>query len=239
MSINQELKKIISEIKYNFEINQAEIADKLEVTPTYLSDMINGRVPFSDSIKIKIYEVFKIDIRENKNNLLIDELNYDLIDTEEKYKKAIAAGLKMLPEVDFIFSAGQKALTANTDTTVRFWHLPDCEDCEAIARMAGNSMMPTLPPGCQLALKRYGYDITRPNTIAFGNMYGIVIEDPSTGLWHGHIKVLRRHRDPELAKKYWIAHSINTAEYDDFDIDLTLVRGLWVVKQHVVTNVLL
>ena len=34
MSINQELKKIISEIKYNFEINQAEIADKLEVTPT-------------------------------------------------------------------------------------------------------------------------------------------------------------------------------------------------------------
>lgn len=169
----------------------------------------------------------------------IEANHYQMIDTEEKYIKAMNSGLKMLPEIDFEFSAGQRELLYGNGKNVRYWYLPDCEDCEVVASMAGTSMMPTYPPGCKLVLKRYGFNISRPNEIAFGNTYAVVIEDPFTGLWHGHIKILRRYKDAEMAKKYWIARSINQSEYDDFDIDLGYVRGLWVVKQYVVNNILL
>lgn len=176
------------------------------------------------------------EMNNESSNTLSD---YNVIDTEEKYIKAIKAGLKMLPEVDFTFSAGTAELIANTDKIVRYWYLPDCEDCEAVAPMVGTSMMPTFPPGCEMVLKRYGYDPNKPNTISFGNVFGIVVEDSISGQWHGYIKILRRHHEPEMAKKYWIAHSINTAEFDDFDIEIAQVRGLWIVKQHIVTNILL
>lgn len=58
MAINQELKNLIELIKYSKRLKQAEIANSIGVKPTYLSDMINGRVPFSSSIKEQIYEVY-------------------------------------------------------------------------------------------------------------------------------------------------------------------------------------
>ena len=53
MAVNQELKSLIDLIKYSKGLKQAEVANQIGVKPTYLSDMINGRVPFSS-----IYEVY-------------------------------------------------------------------------------------------------------------------------------------------------------------------------------------
>jgi len=142
----------------------------------------------------------------------------------------------MLPESTFRFAAGQTQLINETERVNRYWFLPDCTDCEAVAPVAGTSMLPNLPPGCFVALKRYNIADGNPNTIPFGQIFGIVVEDEQTGEYHGHIKVLRRHKDPELAKNYWIAHSFNTEEYDDFDISLSQVRSLWIVKQHIVSD---
>lgn len=58
MAINKELKELIRQIKFHYAINQGEIAEQLGVTETYLSDAINGRASFSDSLRSKIYEVF-------------------------------------------------------------------------------------------------------------------------------------------------------------------------------------
>ena len=58
MAINKELKELIRQIKFHYSIKQGEIAEQLGVTETYLSDAINGRAPFSDSLRSKIYEVF-------------------------------------------------------------------------------------------------------------------------------------------------------------------------------------
>lgn len=58
MAINKELKELIRQIKFHYAIKQGEIAEQLGVTETYLSDAINGRAPFSDSLRSKIYEVF-------------------------------------------------------------------------------------------------------------------------------------------------------------------------------------
>ena len=51
MAVNQELKSLIELIKYSKGLKQSEVADQIGVKPTYLSDMINGRVPFSSSIR--------------------------------------------------------------------------------------------------------------------------------------------------------------------------------------------
>lgn len=143
---------------------------------------------------------------------------------------------RMLPEVDFEFAAGPQLRINEREAVTRHWYLPDCTDCEAVVPVVGNSMLPNLPPGCFVALKRYNLTGDNPNTIPFGQIFGIVVEDEHTGEFHGHIKVLRRHKDPELAKSFWIAHSFNTAEFDDFDIAIQQVRSLWIVKQHIVSD---
>lgn len=56
--MNQELKKIIGTIKVAKGITQSEIATTIGVKPTYLSDMINDRVPYSESMKKRIYEIY-------------------------------------------------------------------------------------------------------------------------------------------------------------------------------------
>lgn len=162
-----------------------------------------------------------------------------IISSEEEYQEALDKGLKLLPEVDFKFAGGTTELVGNTDAIKRYWYLPDCKDCEAIAQVAGNSMAPAYPSGCWVALKRYSFDPCKPNRIPFGNVFGIVEEDLMTGEYHGHIKILRRYKDPEMAKHCWIARSIDTVNHDDFDIEISSVRALWIVKQHVVADVLL
>lgn len=56
--MNQELKKTIGAIKVAKGITQSEIATAIGVKPTYLSDMINERVPYSASMKNRIYEIY-------------------------------------------------------------------------------------------------------------------------------------------------------------------------------------
>lgn len=161
------------------------------------------------------------------------------ITTKEEYEEAKNKGFHLLPQVNFKFSAGQTQLISSTDDITRYWYLPDCKDCEGIAQVVGRSMLPTLPSGCWVALKRYTLPRENPNTIPFGNIFGVVVEDECTGEYHGHIKVLRRYKEQSLASKYWIAHSINTEEFDDFDIEIKQVRSLWIVKQHIVSDTLL
>lgn len=158
--------------------------------------------------------------------------------TEEEYQSAIKHGFPLLPEVDFKFSAGQTQLICGSEDITRYWFLPDCKDCEGVAQVVGRSMSPTLPSGSWVALKRYSIPTDNPNAIPFGNIFGVVVEDKETGDYHGHIKILRRYKDSNLAAKYWIAHSINTEEFDDFDIEIARVKSLWIVKQHIVSDIL-
>jgi len=182
------------------------------------------------------------------NTILNFFANIDRIEVEKsnvainnptEYEEAMEKGLKLLPEVDFKFSGGKAELLGSTDVIKRYWYLPDCKDCEAIAQVAGNSMAPAYPSGCWIALKRFSFEKEFPNQIPFGNVFGIVVEDKQTGDYHGHIKILRRYEDPAMAKRFWIARSIDRDNHDDFDIDIEQVRGLWIVKQHVVADVIL
>jgi phage repressor protein C with HTH and peptisase S24 domain len=59
-SANEPLKDLISQIKVTHKLKQSQVAERLEVHPSYLSDMINGRVPYTDAFKEKSQEVFHI-----------------------------------------------------------------------------------------------------------------------------------------------------------------------------------
>lgn len=160
------------------------------------------------------------------------------IETLDKYNRAKELGIPLLPEVDFKFAAGQTQLLNSSENITRYWFLPDCRDCEGVAQVVGRSMSPTLPSGSWVTLKRLPLPVDNPNTIPFGNIFGVVVEDKYTGEYHGHIKILRRYKDKDLSRKYWIAHSINEDEFDDFDIEISQVRSLWIVKQHIVSDIL-
>ena len=58
MPKNQELVDLIKKIKYHYNLNQSEIASKIGISKQYLSDTINGRYPFSEDLKAKLYEHF-------------------------------------------------------------------------------------------------------------------------------------------------------------------------------------
>lgn len=177
-------------------------------------------------------------VGEMLNTSKTDTPTSKIINNEEDLKDAIEKGIKLLPEVDFKFAAGQLELINGTENVKRYWFLPDCKDCEAVAQIAGDSMSPAYPSGCWVALKRYGFSMEDATQIPFGNVFGVVVQDKFTGDYHGHIKVLRRYKDQALCRKYWIAHSLNDNEYDDFDIEIAQVRSLWIVKQHIVSDIL-
>lgn len=69
MAINEPLKRAIEDIKIKFNLKQSEIATKLNVKSTYLSDMINGRVVLSDNVINKLYELFQIPLNEYSYNM--------------------------------------------------------------------------------------------------------------------------------------------------------------------------
>lgn len=71
MAKNQELKSLIGRIKFIHGLTQAQIADELSVKSTYLSDMINGRVPFSEKFRENLLGVFPDAVEPTGNTVTV------------------------------------------------------------------------------------------------------------------------------------------------------------------------
>ena len=104
MPVNEEFKRLIDKIKYEFSINQAQISERLGVKSTYLSDMINGRVPYNESMQKKIDEVFHIgyedssSIQEGVNNMRItSEIISSILDREGLKAATFAKSVGVVP----------------------------------------------------------------------------------------------------------------------------------------------
>lgn len=104
MPVNEEFKRLIDKIKYEFSINQAQMSERLGVKSTYLSDMINGRVPYNESMQKKIHEVFHIgyedssSIQEGVNNMRItSEIISSILDREGLKAATFAKSVGVVP----------------------------------------------------------------------------------------------------------------------------------------------
>ena len=60
MAKNQILTEVIKAIKFHFDLNQAEIAEKTGIKVTYLSDLIGGRNPLSEIYSDKLNAIFGV-----------------------------------------------------------------------------------------------------------------------------------------------------------------------------------
>ena len=58
MAINQEFKNYIDRICYDYRVSQAEVAQQSGLNPTYLSQIMNGKRPFTEKTKDKIEFAF-------------------------------------------------------------------------------------------------------------------------------------------------------------------------------------
>ena len=55
---NQELMNLVRRVKYESGSTQNDIAKKIGINKSYLSDTVNGRYPFNDELKGRLYESF-------------------------------------------------------------------------------------------------------------------------------------------------------------------------------------
>lgn len=74
MAKNEEFIRILNLIRFKYNLNQEEIAQKIGVSKQYLSDVKNGRYQFSDDLKQKIYECFTY-ISEQQSDIPTDDNN--------------------------------------------------------------------------------------------------------------------------------------------------------------------
>lgn len=207
MAINEQLKNAVESIKFSFKIKQSEIAERLGVKSTYLSDMINGRVPFSDSMKEKIYEVFSYNTDEETESLMQGtQMYYGGEDFEmPTYVPLLPISAQGGSLNDFIVSVKDS-------------------DCERIVSpikgadfamtVAGDSMSPEYPSGSQILIKK----INEKAFIDWGKVY---VLDTCNG------SVIKRvfpsdDKDPSKVK----CVSINP-DYPPFEVSFEDVYGVY------------
>lgn len=148
---------------------------------------------------------------------------------EESYREAIKAGLSLVPEREVFFRGGDRGETNGNAPVLAYWHIPGVSSQAEIISIEGNSMHPILPAGSKAVITPLPFDPREPTSIPFGSIFGIAVEDDTTGEWVYYVKYLRRHKDGEQARRYWIARSANREDFDDFDIPIDRVRRLWLV----------
>lgn len=159
MPQNEMLKNIIREIKFKRGITQKQIAEQLEVQPTYLSDAINGRVPYSGNLKDKIYELYSDCISNNiepREETPIVAENLNVISTGKVipyYDAEVAAGTAYGMEMTQTQPAGMIEIGGLM------------KDSEFAMRVYGNSMVPNYPAGCVIGLRQYTEHFIEPGTV--------------------------------------------------------------------------
>ena len=179
MADNQELKEIIRKIKFLKGLSQKEIAAELDSSATYLSDMIHGRVPFSDEFRSNINKVFPDCISEdNSNTATINGTNHGLIavgnHTTNTYNAATpATETEDIPEAEVAVIPTELYKDPNTNL-YQYTEVNDVETQPVVHqfskhdrfyRVINSSMSPKLLASDVVALQRVGIDDAIPGCV--------------------------------------------------------------------------
>lgn len=173
MSTSEE-KRFINRIKYQTGLNQSQLAERLGFGKSYLSDIMAGRKPLTDSIRTKM-------------EALAGEL---CTQTENEDEIAQVSNGTIL-----VIPTGARAGTlADFCQSVTEW---DCERIVSPVRGAdfamqvtGDSMSPEYPNGCQIIVKRIDEDAF----VEWGKVYVLDTDNGPV------IKQVRRTDDPQVVE---------------------------------------
>jgi phage repressor protein C with HTH and peptisase S24 domain len=221
---------VIERIKYLIKFNrqtQAQFGEVINVDPSNMSKILSGRIPMTDQFINRIV----VDMGVSKDWLLYG--------TDVPFPRAVAKPFNVVesgevangaskgtPIYDIDVAAGTAELSQmfTEDRIIGFLNMQQVEPDQAIIRVSGNSMDPTIPNGSFISLR----PISDNAPLCWGQVYVILTED------YRLVKTVRRHPED---KNMIILHSENPA-YDDMEIDRALVKKFYLVTAVLTYNVL-
>ena len=210
MAINQEFKNLISRIKYEYSLNQSQIADSLGVKKTYLSDMINGRVPYNETMSKKISEIFPVVNNEQSSyNKTIKITESDI--NESSFSGTLVYG------IDATCGMDNREIEFAEDRIIGSVNLPEISKTAKIVTANGDSMEPVIYNGNRVVIR----EIFNWEDIFYGQIYLILLDE------YRMIKYIRRYEQDE--KNYIILRSENS-RYDDIKLHKSKIRKLFIVE---------
>lgn len=237
----------IERLVEHYGVSLTEIAKRTGLPPQRLYDIASGKTKsFSDQVAKGITSLFSdlnpLWLLTGDGNMLITsqpsdakEVQATPLPDKESYLLAEKLGMEIVPEYSDTFKGGSAGSFITSDTVNAYWGLPNIK-ADIIAEIDGDSMYPKYPPGSKVALREIPFDPSAPTVgIPFGEVFGITIDNGDDN-YLNIIKRLRRHSDQKLSQSYWICQSENTSKYDDFDIEVSKVRHLFVVVASIHLN---
>lgn len=218
--------------------NNTDFAQRIGKARSYVSEALNGRRAITEQFVLSIGDAFpeiskdwlltgegEMLIASEHNNSTVAPV---FIDDKENYDLAVKSGMNIIPEFSDHFKGGNDGTALTIDKAVAFWGLPNIK-ANLITEIDGDSMAPRYPAGTKVAVREIFFDREYPTVgIPFGEVFAIVL-DNGNGEYLNFIKYLRRHPDRQLVNKYWVAQSENSEKYDNFDIEVSKVKHLFVV----------
>lgn len=214
MAVNQDIKKLIERIKYEHRINQSEIAARLDVSKTYLSDIINGRAPLNDAFIERIRTSFGLvpgDESEQSTSPVKDHKTFGGQPSDP---------VIMLPLIPIDAVAG---FPGDDNDSVM---LSQCEryavpeftakGADFLIRVSGSSMTPTFNNGDLLACRKI-------NEITFFQWGTVYIIDTNQGA------LVKRLFEDKTDKTRIVCKSDNFESFPEFTLPKDGIRSLSIV----------
>lgn len=248
-------KAIIQQIKASEGITQAALAEKLGLHKSYLSDMINERVPVTETVQASIYELFpymkeftppqekcapaplsslphqKVEITDKHGST--SQVDAVRVDEMEDYTRAKEIGVSLIPQYEEGFRGGNEGEKDEIKSVSTYWGLPNVAG-QSMYPVRGDSMAPKYPANCKVVIKDFAFNPAEPFTIPFGETFAIAVN--VNGALNYYVKRLFKHPDRDKQKTTYIARSYNP-DYEDFEIPIQNIAYLGIVVARVSVDI--
>lgn len=202
---NKPIKALIREIKFKKGLIQKQIAVEIGVAPTYLSDVINGKVPFTKSIRTKLLEHYS-----------------DCFDTEitpqKYYGGANHTDILPLIQIDAVAGFPTTQMDGVLFADCEHYNVPEfvAKGAQYLIRVSGSSMYPKYSNGDILACRK----IEEITFFQWGKVY---VLDTNQGA------LVKRLFEDVNNPDNIICHSDNSENYPNFSIPKSEIRSLSIV----------
>ncbi len=219
----QEIQARLRSLLLLLNLSQAKLAARLGMSPANLSKHLSGRLPITTGLinricmdmgisRVWLTTGQDIPFGKNDSHLPPEMQGHD-------------GGRRGVPVYDIDVTAGfgpieQLFCEERITGTIDLPQLTNPET-ERIVHVSGDSMEPSIPSGCYIAIREVQSD-----TIFWGRPYVVILDD------YRMVKILRRNSNPDLVT----LHSENP-QYDDLEVPRSEIRGIYLVDAVINLNI--
>lgn len=211
-------------------LSQVEFGRRVEIAPSNLSKILNGRMGLSLKMIERIVRNTGVSY-----DWLVNGTDVPFPRTPSETPPTLTDDSQALAEVtegtgapvyDIDVTAGIAELSSmfTEDRIVGYLNVPALKTRHPLVHVSGNSMSPRINHGSYIQIR----PVNDLQNIFWGNIYVVITDD------YRMVKIIRRHQDPDKV----ILHSCNP-DFDDMDLPLAAIRKLYLVETVLNYDVLL